>query len=450
MKAVVKESKSLDLRAVSLGLDELILMENAGIALAKLIKKERKKLQNKRVLFLLGGGNNAADGLVALRHLKKAKAYKLGFKENAMFLKQEQILKNYGFSFLNKEPKIKRYGVIVDCIFGSGFKGNLDAKTAIFLKKINQHKALKIACDIPTALGSEVCFKADITLSMGSFKELLLEDFAKEFVGRLKLAKLGISHRLFTHKTKSYLLEKKDLKLIKRNAGTNKGAYGHIAVVGNAGAANLAGLGALNFGAGLVSLVKEKPNSALLMQKENLDFNFNAAALGMGLLNLELLKDENLNKKPLVLDANAFLDEAILPFLQREDVVLTPHPKEFTRLFKMCFKQNLSVEDLQKNRFFYAEQFSQKYPCVLVLKGANTIISQKDKQFIVNLGKANLAKGGSGDVLAGMIAALLGAGFSPLKAAKNAVLAHALVSKAYQFNANSFDALKLIKGLKCL
>lgn len=450
MKAVVKESASLDLRAVNLGLDELILMENAGIALANLIKKERKKLQNKKVLFLLGGGNNAADGLVALRHLKKAKAYKMGFKENAMFLKQEQILKNYDFSFLKKEPKIKRYGVIVDCIFGSGFKGNLDIKTANFLKKINQHKALKIACDMPTALGSSVCFKADITLSMGAFKELLLEDFTKEFVGKLKLAKLGISHKFFAHKNKNYLLEKKDLKLIKRKALTNKGDYGHIAIVGNGGAANLAGLGALEFGAGLVSLVKEKPYSMLLMQKESLDFNFNAAALGMGLLNLEFLKDKNLSKKPLVLDANAFLTEAILPFLQREDVVLTPHPKEFTRLFKMCFKQDLSVQDLQKNRFFYTEKFSQTYPCVLVLKGTNTIISQKDERFVVNLGCANLAKGGSGDVLSGMIAALLGAGFSPLKAAKNAVLAHALTSKAYKFNANSFDALKLIKGLKCL
>lgn len=450
MKTVVKESKSFDLRAVNLGLDELILMENAGIALAKLIKKECKKIQNKKVLFLLGGGNNAADGLVALRHLKKAKAYKLGFKENAMFLKQEQILKNYGFSFLNKEPKIKRYGVIVDCIFGSGFKGNLDAKTANFLKKINQHKALKIACDIPTALGSEVCFKADITLSMGAFKEFLLEDFAKEFVGRLKLAKLGISHKLFSGKTRTHLLEKKDLKLIKRKVASHKGAYGHIAIVGNGGAANLAGLGALNFGAGLVSLVREKPNSALLMQKENLDFNFNATALGMGLLNLEFLKDENLSKMPLVLDANVFLSEAILPFLQREDVVLTPHPKEFTRLFKMCFKEDLSIEELQKRRFFYVEKFLQNYPCVLVLKGANPIIGQKNRHYVVNLGTANLAKGGSGDVLAGMIAALLGAGFSPLKAAKNAVLAHALVSKAYQFNVNSFDALKLIKGLKCL
>ena len=450
MKAVVKESASLDLRAMNLGLDELILMENAGIALANLIKKNTKKLRNKKVLFLLGGGNNAADGLVALRHLKKAKAYKMGFKENKMFAKQEQILKNYNFSFLRKEPKIKRYGVIVDCIFGSGFRGALDEKTINFLRKINKSKALKIACDVPSGLGSAFCFKADITLSMGAFKELLLEDFTKEFVGRLKLAKLGISHKLFSGEVKTYLLEKKDLRLIKRKISANKGDYGHIAIVGNGGAANLAGLAALNFGAGLVSLIGQKANSALLMEKEKLNANFSVAALGMGLLNLELLKDKNLSKMPLILDANAFLDEAILPFLQREDVVLTPHPKEFTRLFKMCFNEDLSVEELQKNRFFYVEKFTQIYPCVLVLKGANTIIAQKDRRFVVNLGNANLAKGGSGDVLAGMIATLLGAKFSPLKAAKNAVLAHALVARKYKFNANSFDALKLIKGLKCL
>ncbi|WP_270983164.1 NAD(P)H-hydrate dehydratase [Campylobacter helveticus] len=450
MKAVVKESASLDLRAMNLGLDELILMENAGIALANLIKKNTKKLRNKKVLFLLGGGNNAADGLVALRHLKKAKAYKMGFKENKMFAKQEQILKNYELSFLVKEPKIKHYGVIVDCIFGSGFRGALDEKTTNFLRKINKSKALKIACDVPSGLGSVFCFKADITLSMGAFKELLLEDFTKEFVGRLKLAKLGISHKLFSGEVKTYLLKKKDLRLIKRKISANKGDYGHIAIVGNGGAANLAGLAALNFGAGLVSLIGQKANSALLMEKEELNANFSVAALGMGLLNLELLKDKNLSKMPLILDANAFLDEAILPFLQREDVVLTPHPKEFTRLFKMCFNEDLSVEKLQKNRFFYVEKFTQIYPCVLVLKGANTIIAQKDRRFVVNLGNANLAKGGSGDVLAGMIATLLGAKFSPLKAAKNAVLAHALVARKYKFNANSFDALKLIKGLKCL
>lgn len=231
MKAVVKESASLDLRAMNLGLDELILMENAGIALANLIKKNTKKLRNKKVLFLLGGGNNAVDGLVALRHLKKAKAYKMGFKENKMFAKQEQILKNYELSFLVKEPKIKHYGVIVDCIFGSGFRGALDEKMTNFLRKINKSKALKIACDVPSGLGSAFCFKADITLSMGAFKELLLEDFTKEFVGRLKLAKLGISHKLFSGEVKTYLLKKKDLRLIKRKISANKGDYGHIAIV---------------------------------------------------------------------------------------------------------------------------------------------------------------------------------------------------------------------------
>ncbi len=75
---------------------------------------------------------------------------------------------------------------------------------------------------------------------------------------------------------------------------------------------------------------------------------------------------------------------------------------------------------------------------------------QKEKLFVVNLGNQALAKGGSGDVLSGMIAAHLGFGFSALEAAKNACLAHALVAKKYKFNKNSFDAIKLIKGLKCL
>ena len=104
MKALCKSPKELDLRAINKGLDELLLMENAGIALAKNIKKQAKKLKAKkaRILFLLGGGNNAADGLVAIRQLKKCYAYKLGFKESELFKKQEQILLNYCFKFLEK------------------------------------------------------------------------------------------------------------------------------------------------------------------------------------------------------------------------------------------------------------------------------------------------------------------------------------------------------------
>ncbi|XTO85621.1 NAD(P)H-hydrate epimerase [Campylobacter coli] len=127
----------------------------------------------------MGGGNNAADGLVALRNLKHAKAYKLGFKENEIFKKQEQILKNFGFKFAKKEPKFKKFHIIVDCILGTGTNREVDEKTKEILEKVNQSKALKIACDIPTNLGFTPCFKADITQCMGALKEICLRILLK-------------------------------------------------------------------------------------------------------------------------------------------------------------------------------------------------------------------------------------------------------------------------------
>ncbi len=248
----------------------------------------------------------------------------------------------------------------------------------------------------------------------------------------------------------SFWLKKRDLELIKRGKNSNKGDFGHGFIAGSASAGTLAGLAALNFGAGLVSLIKAKPFSPLIMQKDKIESSANAVAVGMGLDDLSILDEPLLKKIPVILDANCFLSEKIKPFLQRQNVVLTPHPKEFTRLYKIAFDENLSVENLQKNRFFYARKFTQNYKCVLVLKGANPIVAQFGVIFVINCGTSALAKAGSGDALAGMILALLCGGFSPLKAATNAVLAHALVSKKWRFNPNSFDALKLIKGLKCL
>ncbi|KAA6225130.1 MULTISPECIES: NAD(P)H-hydrate dehydratase [unclassified Campylobacter] len=452
MKRIFNDSNFLDENAKKKGLDTIILMENAGANLAKIIKKACKKRNIKRakILFLLGGGNNASDGLVAMRHLKRVSAFKLNFMENENFKKQESILKNYNFKFLEKEPNFKKYEVIVDCILGTGVKRELDEKTCEILNKVNESKALKIACDIPTALGQKICFKANITACMGALKEILLEDFAKEFVGKIKQVRLGISNKKFIPNADSFLLQKKDLTLIKRKINANKGNFGHIFIAANASAGSLSALAALNFGASLVSLLAKKSFSPLIMLKEKLSKEAKVVAIGMGLEDLSILKNPLLDNLALVLDANCFLSKDILPHLKRENVVLTPHPKEFSRLLKLCFNEDISVDEIQKNRFFYARKFSLAYPCVLVLKGANPIICQKEQIFVVNLGMAGLAKGGSGDCLSGMIASNLATNFTPLNAASNAVLAHALVSKKYKFNQNSFDALKLIKGLKCL
>ncbi|KGI56603.1 bifunctional ADP-dependent NAD(P)H-hydrate dehydratase/NAD(P)H-hydrate epimerase [Campylobacter sp. MIT 97-5078] len=462
MKTLCFSAKEHDLNAINLGLDELILMENAGKNLALIIKKElRKKYKKKkspRVLFLLGSGNNAADGLVAARTLKNTFLYVLDkkAKKSALFAKQEQIAFNLGLKFLEKEPVFASFDCIVDCVFGSGFKGVLDTNTKALFEKVNQSRTLKIACDIPSGLASyaqeKISFKADISVSMGCIKELMLEDFAKEVVGKIKTANLGLCKEKYLsfEKADSFLLEKKDLRLIVRAKNTNKGSFGHGFVFGGASAGSLCALAALNFGLGLVSLVGKRAFSPLIMCKERLEESANATAIGMGLDDLSVLDEPHLKNIPLVLDANCFLSEKILPFLEREDVVLTPHPKEFSRLLKMTFNEEVSIEEIQANRFAFARKFALKFNCVLLLKGANPIIAQKEKLCVVNLGTSALAKAGSGDALSGMILALLANDFSAFKAATNASLAHALVAKKYKANANSFDTLKLIKGLSCL
>lgn len=457
MKAVYENCALLDQRAVDLGLDELILMENAGFHLANFTQKALKKrgLKGAKILIVLGAGNNAADALVAARNLKNVNLFCVDnlleskFKKSPLFEKHYQIAKNLHLNFLEKKPNLNEFDAIIEAIFGAGSRA-LQGEIAEFVEELNETKAFKIACDLPCGLGFGVHFKAHLCVCMGALKELLLEDFAKQSVGKIKLANLGLSREKYASSPKAFLLEKKDLKLIKREKSSNKGSFGHGFIYANASAGSLCALAALNFGAGLVSLIAEKAFSPLIMCKTKIDESASAAALGMGLENLNTLKEPLLTKIPLVLDANCFNTELILPFLQRKDVIITPHPKEFTRLWKMVFDENLSLETLQKNRFFHLKKMAQKLECVIVLKGANTLICQNDKLFVVNLGTAALAKGGSGDALSGMILALLCGGFEGLEAAKNAVLAHALVAKKYTKNINSFDALKLIKGLECL
>ena len=205
---------------------------------------------------------------------------------------------------------------------------------------------------MPVNLGFEPCFNADITATMGAIKENLLEDYAKESVGKIKCVNLGLNSSLYAPNSNCFLLEKGDLELIERKKSANKGDFGHGFIYASASAGTLAGLGALNFGAGLISLVGAKPFSPLIMQKERLDESASAVALGMGLDDLSVLNEPLLEKIPVILDANAFKSSQIRPFLQRQNVILTPHPKEFARLWKIAFDENISSEQIQKNRFF--------------------------------------------------------------------------------------------------
>lgn len=457
------------------GLESKILMENAASKIEQIVRKKLKK--GAKILTLLGGGNNAADGICALRKLTgdfKCVGYFVLDKQNQMCEFQQKIAKNLGVKFRQEMPKFGKFDLIIDAIFGSGFKGEISPKIAEILRVANEAKALKIAVDVPSGLrenGSVAreIFKADFTITMGARKICLYSDLAKDFVGRVKLANLGLSEKNFTHENtkilenfqnfkaescQNFLLEKSDMILPNRKrTNTNKGDFGHVFVsCGDmSGAAEIAGLAANAMGAGLVSLVsaRELKISPLLMQKTSLK-SAKIVVIGCGLGASEINFNELTNKQ-CVIDADMFYKNELLNLLENNaKMVLTPHPKEFSSLLKICGFGEISVSEIQANRFELARNFSLKFPQILVLKGANTIITQNGKLFIMPFGSAKLAKSGSGDALCGIIAALIAQNFTLLQSAISGTIAHALSLEKCRKNAFAINSFDIIEGVKWL
>ena len=214
-------------------------------------------------------------------------------------------------------------------------------------------------------------------------------------------------------------------------------------------------MSALRYGAGLVTLVGEKIISLpySLMQDEALPENTTAIACGMGLghdFQRERLSRVLAHDLPMVLDADIFYHSIFYDLLHRE-MIISPHPKEFIHILKTTNLANITVQELQENRFKYIELFNQKYPqIVLILKGANTIIAHHNSFYINPHGTPSLAKGGSGDVLTGLCGALLAQGYTCLDAAIQASLAQTLSAASIAKNSYALTPEDIIEGLSCL
>lgn len=381
--------------------------------------------------------------------------------------------------------------VVYDCVFGSGFHGTLDAMAAAVIASANKiDDAYKIACDIPTGADcsqdqNAAAFHAETTVTMGALKLALYSDTAKDACGKIIVADLGVSRSNFESAMQAQeaaapcanLLEPADARLPLRGKkqNSNKGTYGHTAIYAGTkpGAAVIAGHAALKFGSGLASLVpiaEQKINfenvaDFELMVADAVPQNATALVVGPGLGrpdssgsgndsqdqeagdNLRLANNSILAAvcglasvpQPLVLDADVFYWPQIKDLLaKKKNVVLTPHPKEFAALLKNLGMGDYTVAQVVARRFELVKDFCRAYPdCVLVLKGANVLIASKlqgelePRVYINALGTSALAKGGSGDVLAGMIGALLAQGYLPLEAAVTASIAHASASRAF-------------------
>ncbi|MCI1208124.1 MAG: NAD(P)H-hydrate epimerase [Treponema sp.] len=385
--------------------------------------------------------------------------------------------------------------IIVECLFGSGFHGTLCGTDEHILDWLNSMSyAVKIACDIPggldrhgiparTKTGEEhKAFHADMTVTMGALKTALFSSEAKDYTGNIICAELGIARNLYETagnsacQPEALLLENSDRIVPRREKQmVHKGTFGHTAIITGqkSGASVIAGSAAFAYGTGLVTLVHGTGNKDIsgcpfeLMQSDCIPENVSAVAVGMGLgrsrgkfITAVCHEIKTRTAIPFVLDADIFFSPELPDLLSERSrlkapTVLTPHPKEFLHILALCNIKNENgtaycLQTVLEDKLTPVRSFCHKYPgIVLVLKDATTLIAcqvPEEEQhcetglqlFVSPLGKNCLAKGGSGDVLAGVTAALLsqpcflarsGTLYPPLFAAVQAVLAHAAASQ---------------------
>jgi len=470
MQKLFDEVGTLDKRCYEeFGLSEDILMEHAANGIAEYIRSKFAK--NSSVLVICGSGNNGADGIALARLLYGDYDVKLFYvkePKSQMAVLQDKRAHKLG---LRVTIELNECDVIVDALYGTGFKGEFNYEAKAVMQTINKLNAYKIACDIPSGLKQngerdKDIFIADITLTMGALKKSMFLDNAKDFVGEIRVLNLGITREIYEGETKWNLLDMQDLQLPYRTQkDSHKGSFGHLALAcgSKSGASILSAKAALRFGTGLVTLVGYEKESIphAIMYSHFLPKTTTALACGMGLgdefSDKEMTKFLD-NDFPLVGDADIFHMPILLEILKRQKIVLTPHAKEFVSLLKQTKLADISVEELQKNRFKYVELFCTKFPhATLLLKGANVIIAcgsasagHGDKFYINPHGTSALAKGGSGDVLSGLIGALLAQGYSPLESAINASLAHTKLVQNYIGADFSLTPEDLIAGISKL
>lgn len=505
MQKLFQETLTLDrLVREQYDLTEEIMMENAASAVVQLVHQWRentslKAAENRarsndkkrlKVIVLCGGGNNGADGYAIARQLQGlycVTVYEVLPAKTDLAKRQKQRALKLGIKcidltrdFLKSTSITWDADIYIDAILGASQKQPLSAQLTTIIAKVNQAPGLKIACDLPTGIDSNP-FKADFTVTMGALKLRLYQDLAKDYIGKVIVADLGVSRELYEAlgetraqenqrsghdsgfldredqssitQTPAFLLEKEDLKLpFRTQHDSHKGSYGFVSVVKGeqAGASILSAKAAMRFGAGITALIGEGEKPMELMQMPEISPKTTAIAVGMG-LGQQPFDTALLACYPAVIDADLLGNRAALSYLKdKADCVITPHPKEFSQLLSQLDLGDYSIAEIQQQRFELARAFSKKFQSVLVLKGANTIIAQHGVLYVSTLGTNHLAKGGSGDVLSGMIAALLAQGYSALDAAIHGVLAHSLAASSLSINDYAMTPLDLIEALKTL
>lgn len=417
------------------------------------------------VAIVCGSGNNAGDGYVLATLLKEADLDCTLFLLSPHFSEDGAYYygkcKEIGVKAVQYTAKtdFSSYTEIVDCIFGTGFRGAAEGMVAACIEKINHSGRTVISADINSGLNgdsglSPLCVRSDLTVSIGFYKNGHFLNRAKDVIGSLTNIDIGIG----LHGSCRYLAEAGDFGSIlkPRRQDSHKGTYGYVSILGGcteyAGAVKLANLScaALRAGCGVAQLIVPASlansvspylleSTLALLPDADGHMLFDAAkldrvlakqaalAIGMGWGsapdNAKILAHVLQNYAiPVVIDADglntlAGMDKSLLKTTACK-VLLTPHLKEMERL------SGVAMEEIRQDPIGIAERFASEYGVCVLLKGACTVVTDGKTTYLVNRGCVGMATAGSGDVLSGVLVGLLGsAPLSPLTAACGAYIA---------------------------
>ena len=422
--------KELDRRATSeFGLPAAALMEAAGHALAAMAGC-------RRVLVLCGGGNNGGDGFAAARHLMaggvEVRVATTSEPTVEPALSQMAALRRAGC-----EPVpfmaglLQSADLVIDALVGVGAHGALRAPLAAVVEAINASGVPVLAADVPSGLGAGgPCVRAARTLCLGGTKYECVT--RPELAGEVSCDPLGIPPAAWHGLSPDLgLLEPGDIHLPHRPGGGHKGTFGTVVVVAGspeyAGAGLLAAHAALRSGVGLTFLATSAPGLAGRIPEvivrdfdEDLLHGADAVAIGPG-LGRSPAAVETLSRVlsawrgPLVMDADALNLSKAIP----SGAVITPHPGEAGRLL------GISAADVERDRLAAVQRLAAMGG-VAVLKGAHTLIATGERIFVNSTGNDGMGKGGTGDVLTGLLGGLLAQGMAAAQAVPAAVYIHGL------------------------
>lgn len=443
----------------SFGISEAVLMEHAAMALVAALRQRFGPLLPKtRGWIVAGSGNNGGDVLAAARLLHQEGCTDLRVvcvsdKLSPTAETQRKSLESLGV------PIARKLGVfegdwVLDGVFGTGLcrpvegapRAAIEAIAALF------GRAWIVSADVPSGLSADtglaqpVAVRANHTVCFGFYKMGLLTGDAGNYVGRLELAPIGIP-RECAREVEAVLWEVPQARraLPPRPAASHKGTFGKVSILAGGpnqeGAAALVALAALRTGAGTVTVRASRETLDSLRPRlvaEVMTAEWSAAPVpadhvlvvgpgfGLGAGALETLEQALQHPGPLVLDADALTLLGTHPALYSKlkdraaATVLTPHPKEAACLLGA----GETAQTVQTKRYATVKTLSSRSHCTVLLKGYGTLIADMSaKVRLIGAGDAGLAKGGSGDTLAGITAAWLAQGAAPLDAACLAALA---------------------------